>query len=49
MSLQRKDFLERTLHIKQNLINEMKENMEKMHRRLDNIYFEEVDLAGGVK
>jgi hypothetical protein len=37
--------LERTLHVKKNLVNEVKENMDKMHRRLDNIYFEDVDLG----
>ncbi|CDW87968.1 UNKNOWN [Stylonychia lemnae] len=43
MSLQRKEFLEKTLFVKKNIKNELKENAEKLKRKLDNIYFENED------
>ena len=45
MSLQRRDFLQRTLFVKKNIKNELKENAEKLHRKLDNIHFENGDSA----
>ena len=43
MSLQRRDNLERTLYVKSNMKNELKENAEKLLRKFDNIYFENQD------
>eukprot|EP00347_Sterkiella_histriomuscorum_P006490 403352568 len=43
MSLQRRDFLQRTLYVKKNITNELQENAEKLKRKLDNIYFENED------
>ena len=40
MSLQRRDNLERTLYVKTNMKNELKENTEKLLRKFDNIYFD---------
>jgi len=43
MSLQRKDFMQKTLFVKKNIKYELKENIEKLKRKLDNIYFENED------
>lgn len=41
--MQRKEFLEKTLYINKNLKEEVKDNMDKMNRKLDNIFFEDLN------
>ena len=45
MSLRRKDFLSRTLYARDNLKHELVDNVEKLQRRLDNLYFEDDEMS----
>jgi len=40
MSLQRQEFLEKTLFVRKNIRHELRENADKLQRKMENIYFE---------
>ena len=42
-SLQRKVFMEKTLFLQRNIKNELRDNADKIQRKLDSIYFEDND------